>query len=236
MARPCTVCEHPDVEQINRQLVDLAGNTKRYRLIATERCLGFKSLERHEKGHLTDGLKRAVAKHAEIVTETAQLDVMASLGRMTERAEQMLTACHDWLQDPDDPTRYNLNPRTHEVSCVVEETVSEDGIPVRSGRRTERLNDLLRAAEAGTGLSIVKAEAKIADPRKLLLEAVAAMKPVVELIGKATGQIVEREAADYERRLKETVAIVLAAFDELPADLRERVRAKVLLELEAVRR
>lgn len=92
----------------------------------------------------------------------------------------MLDACDAWLRDPADPEKYTLTPRSTEV-----EIVWQDG----PRRRKAKLGELLEriAPLLPSGIELV--EAKVTDPRRLLLDAVATLKPVVELLGKASGQI-----------------------------------------------
>lgn len=192
--RPCTVCEHRQLEAINRALVDLSGNPNRFRLLSTKYGLGPKSLERHLKGHMTPGLQKAVAKHAELVEETTQLDVLARLGRLVVKAETMLDAADAWLRDPEDPSRYTLGPREHEVFVIWERLVEGPRGGLVTERKRERLSEILKrcAEKSPTAPSldeVTVVETKFADPRKLLLESVSTLKPVLELLGKAYGQI-----------------------------------------------
>lgn len=181
MARPCTVCNHPEREAIERALVD---TPKQFRLIASRFSLGPKSVERHANAHLTDGLKAAIKKHVRVEGETRDMDVIATLNRCADRAERMLDAAYRWLEDPARPGELNLNPRSHEVEVIYEE---HDG--QRLVKKSAKLSELLVKASTGTGLGIVKGEWKIADPRRLLLDAVTTLKPVAELLGKASGKL-----------------------------------------------
>lgn len=265
MARPCTVCAHPDLEAINRAIVDLAGNPKRFRLLAGQYGLGHKSLERHGRTHLTPGLARATVRHAELVEETRQLDVLACLGRAAEKGERMLEAIDTWLRDPVSG-RYNLDPRASEIQVIWQplgggprqkarlselleriERVTEDY--VRRADLLPALEDVAQgfrtpqeALEALGGPALprrqdVLLEAKVADPRKLLGEVATAFRPVLELIGKATGQIQQDEAdRKHAERLEALTRIVLQALnDDLPRDQSDRLRTRILLEMAAVR-
>lgn len=194
MARPCTICAHPKLKDINRMLVDSVGVSSRFRQIAGRFGVGFRAVERHATKHLTDGLKKAVVKHAELVEETTQLDVLARLGRLVVKAETMLDAADSWLRDPEDPTRYTLGPREHEVFVIWEREVELGGGRTRTERTRERLAEILkRCGEKSPSAprldEVMVVETKFADPRKLLLDAVSALKPVLELLGKAYGQI-----------------------------------------------
>lgn len=182
--RRCMTCDHRKRSEIDGRLGRIPETHESITKIAEE--FGFRpnTLRGHYMKHLPGALRVVAARHAELVKETNGLDVMASLGRCADKAERMLAAADAWLRDPNDPEKYNLNPRTHEVEIVYEERV--DKLTVR---KTARLSDLMRAVEEGLGVTVVKGEARTADPRKLLLDAVASLKPVVELIGKQTGQI-----------------------------------------------
>lgn len=195
MARPCTVCTHADLIEINRAIVDAP---KSFRAIGLRFGLNEKSLIRHATNHLTEGLRAAVAQHVRLAgetrdldekrktleTETRDMDVIATLNRCADRAERMLDAAYRWLEDPARPGELNLNPRSHEVEVIYEE---HDG--QRLVKKSAKLSELLVKAATGTGLGIVKAEWKIADPRRLLLDAVTTLKPVAELLGKASGKL-----------------------------------------------
>lgn len=198
MARPCMACEHPDLLEINRAIVDSVhekSQSKRFRIVGSRFGLDWQILKRHAANHLTDGLKRAVAKHAEIIEETRDLDVMASLGRAAQKLERFLDAADAWLRDPNDPTRYSLGPREHEVIVIWEREIDiGDGVSFTTERKKEPLTDILRRcgekSDMAPKLSEIRTvEVKHGDPRKLLLDAMTAGKPLLELLGKATGQI-----------------------------------------------
>ena len=55
MARRCTVCDHPQREEIDRQLV--CGGS--YRKIADQFSLSFGSISRHKDGHIPAALVKA---------------------------------------------------------------------------------------------------------------------------------------------------------------------------------
>ncbi len=57
MARPCTVCIHPDKETIDRELID--GSP--YRVVAHRHGIGPSSAFRHRRDHLTEVMAKALA-------------------------------------------------------------------------------------------------------------------------------------------------------------------------------
>lgn len=196
----CSICTHPKCNEINRALAGGDGDgatnaTVSVRGTALRFGVGIESLRRHSKNHLTDGFKKTIVKHAELVAETKDMDVLASLSRAAERLEKFLDAADAWLRDPNDPTRYNLGPRDHEVIVIWEREIDiGDGVRCITERKKEPLADILRRcgekSDTAPKLGEIRTvEVKHGDPRKLLLDAMTAGKPLLELLGKAMGQI-----------------------------------------------
>jgi len=180
--RPPAVEGHPQRDAILEALLTPGAN---YSEIQREFGISEKSLDTFRRKYVTAPMQAMLDRTVGAVPlETVQRDVMARLDNLVHKAEKMLAAADAWLEDPNAPGRYNLNPRTHEVDVVYERQVGD-----RTVRSTEKLGKLLADVEGKLGITVVRGETKTADPRKLLLEAVATLKPVVELIGKATGQI-----------------------------------------------
>lgn len=181
---PCLTCQHPKRAEIDARLARRAESGESISEIARSFGLSRDTVDRHGKIHLPGPLAVVAARHAELADETRELDVIATLNRCADRAERMLDAAYRWLEDPARPGELNLNPRSHEVEVIYEE---HDG--QRLVRKSAKLSELLVKAATGTGLGIVKGEWKIADPRRLLLDAVTTLKPVAELLGKASGKL-----------------------------------------------
>jgi len=59
----------------------------------------------------------------------------------------------------------------------------------RRVQKVRRLDELLLRVEAELGVSVVRWEVKSADPRVLLKDLAATMKPIAELLGKTRGEI-----------------------------------------------
>lgn len=181
---PCLTCQHPKRREIDARLARRAESGESISAIGRAYGLKRDALTNHETLHLPGPLAVVAARHAELREETESMDVIATLNRCADRADRMLAAADAWLRDPNDPDKYNLNPRTHEVEIVYEREVGD-----RTVRETRKLRDLMEAVESGLGVSVVRGETKVADPRKLLLDAVATLKPVAELLGKASGAL-----------------------------------------------
>jgi len=186
--RPPAIESHPRRDEILEALLTPGANSEQI-----QRTFGIsrKALETFRGKYVTAGTQAMLDRAAgPVPLAVAQQDVMARLDNLVHKAEKMLWAADAWLEDPNAPGRYNLNPRSHEVDVIYERKVGNLTV-----RRTEKLGKLLADVESKLGISVVRGETKTADPRKLLLEAVATLKPVVELIGKATGQIKPDPAA-----------------------------------------
>lgn len=196
MPRPCSVCTHPERSAIDKALV--AGTALRN--IAERYGTSATTLHRHKAEHLPATLARAKQRseeaHASALTEQIQAqeaqeqahgrDVMVELECCFERVNKLLDACDLWLQDPDEPSRYSLEPRADEISVIYVEKVGRTTL-----RRKAALSTLLeRLAVAGT--VIERVEGKHADPRYLLLKTASGLKGQVELLAKLMGQLDER--------------------------------------------
>lgn len=210
--RPPSVERHPKSAAILKAVLTPGANMAQ---IQREFGISRKALDTFKAKHVTPAMQEAVDTVAELqaANPVAARDVLAKLDLLVDRGYRMLTACDAWLEDPNAPGRYNLNPRTHEVDVVWEREIPIGDDRYRTERKTEKLSKLLCDVEAGLGITVVKGETKTADPRKLLLEAVATLKPVVELIGKATGQIRQDPVA--------TVNVLVTSPDWLA--MRERI-------------
>lgn len=191
--RPGTVSGHPRLDEIRRDLIEQSGDSKRFRNLAIKYGVNHLALRRYENDHLTPSVRKTIVKHAELVAETKDLDVLATLGGIAGQMTRYFDAADRWLQDPDDPTRYSLAPRETEVLVIWEEEIPKDsGDGFRTVKRKERLTDLLKRCglKGGPGVEeILMVELNTGNPRKLFLDGVTAGKPLYELLGKALGQI-----------------------------------------------
>lgn len=193
----CSICVHPDRGAIDRAIV--AGEP--FRRIAARCGASATSLRRHKDAHLVDVIQRAekqrngAIERAVVAREDRRdadaLDVHTELRRIFVHMHKLLAACDDWLTDPDDPTRYDLSPRSHELKVTYEEIDNTGDRPVVL-RRKKALSDLLAMIKKEQPtFSWVMVEHKTSDPRKLIVETANALRPSVELLAKLVGQLDE---------------------------------------------
>lgn len=129
-------------------------------------------------------VQEATARASRLPRMDLQVSQLERLDAVSAKLELMVDAIDRAFRDPDDPTRYNLDPRAREITVVVEEMVGE-----RRVQKVRKLDELLLRVEAGLNVSVVRWEVKSADPRVLLKDLAATIKPIAELLGKTRGEI-----------------------------------------------
>lgn len=134
MTRTCTVCASPDRAAIDKALIVA---TVPYRHIAARWKITTQALLRHKADHVTADILAAWQR--ERADNGAEL--AGELRGWMDRLTMLFDACHDWLLDPDNPARYDLGPRAHEVMCHYE-------APIEGPVRSELVAALVEAARA----------------------------------------------------------------------------------------
>jgi hypothetical protein len=189
MTRRCSVCDHPQRQEIDRALV---ASERSYREIAQQFFLSPDALVRHKADHL---LADIVAAWQRERADNGQ-ELAGELRGWMDALTKLLRACDEWLTDPHDPSRYDLAPRAHEVWCHYEAANGEG----RSVRKKERLSALLARVELA-GLrepySFVMVEQKSADPRKLIIETSKALEGHLRLLGEIVGKLQTQGTANF---------------------------------------
>lgn len=134
--------------------------------------------------HLPKSVREADARLSRLPRPDLQVSQLERLDAVASKLDLMVEAIDRALRDPEDPRRYNLDPRAREVTVVVEETVGQ-----RTVQKVRKLDDLLERIEQHLGVSVVRWEIKSADLRVLLKDLAATIKPIAELLGKTRGEI-----------------------------------------------
>lgn len=206
MPRTCTICNHKERAKIEAALVDGAS----FRHIASQFRVGYKSVERHKENCLTTTLAKATEAR-----EIVQGDnLLAELKRHALRLHLLSDACHEWLLDPANPTRYTLEPRSSEVNVIY---FKQDG--VKRERKKEKLSALLREVETGLGLGveIERGEYKHADPRELVLKTYDRIQGQIELVAKLIGELNDAPTVNFNVSLDKLQSLIIKALARFPA-------------------
>lgn len=170
---------HPQKEEIEKALIE--GWT--YREITAAYGVGKNRLSEYARGKFVEAL--AAGKKARKEWDGDR--IVNEIEEVMEKAKRMLDACDEWLQDPDAPGKYNLDPRGHEVEIVYYDTSStaEDEKPIRRRRPLQQVLDDI----AGAGRNPIEVKISQADPRKLILDSVNSLSRLLEVMGRVRGEI-----------------------------------------------
>lgn len=171
----------PDAADILDELLDPAANRA---AIARRLGVSVDTLDRFEKRYVPGPAREAVRRASRLPRPDLQVSQLERLDSVCAQLDMMREAIDRALRDPEDPTRYNLDPRAREVTVVFEEMVGE-----RRVQKVRKLDDLLERVEQKLGVSVVRWEVKSADLRVLLKDLAVAVKPISELLGKTRGEI-----------------------------------------------
>jgi DNA-binding TFAR19-related protein (PDSD5 family) len=101
------------------------------------------------------------------------------------RLQSMLDACDEWMRDPDDPHKYNLNPRDYEIEVIYEVESKKPTASSKTVRKKALLSKLLRQ----TGKDVVEVRYRIADPRLMLVNVADAVEKQLRLLSQIQGKI-----------------------------------------------
>jgi len=147
--------------------------------------------------------------------------ILEKLEKRHAMLEKLLDVCDRWLEDPADPTRYTLAPRTTEIAIHV-------GVNGRGQRTT--LAELLNRAEAAAGglpVTLVENGTKTADPRRLVRDTAETARGVLETLAKVAGLLKPEKVVEVNflqhpdwLAIEARFAVLRDARPELLAELR----------------
>ena len=175
MPRKCTACSHPQIDDINKEIVRLQS----YRDIAKRYGLTAASIYRHRCEHMADALFAAERLRQ-------GNGIREELERVYQHINRMLEACDTWLRDPDNPEKYSLEPRAEEIRVIYRE-IDEEGN--YGGKRTAWMSELILRLEDEKNYLVMSTETKRADPRKLIIDTVNSLKGQLELAAALMGDM-----------------------------------------------
>lgn len=179
MPQRCRLCDHPKRAEIDRAIVAKSIPSRR---MATQYGVDPKTITNHRNRHITAEVAKAVQRTGERRAD----DLLAELDRIRVFIDKLLTACDEWLTDANDPAKYDIGPRSSDL-WVTYYVAGPQGELVR---RKAKLSTLVDAVEARDEvLTVELIETRYADPRELVLKAVARLQAHVELLGRILGEI-----------------------------------------------
>lgn len=143
----------------------------------------------------------------ELVQKVAQKEGAAieQLKRLLDTLNRYLEACEECLTDPEDPSRFTLDPAPHDVSVIYTVLVGP-----RVMRRRAKLSHLLSLlpVEDADGAPITgsrSAEVHTADPRELILKTSAELRQLLDSALKWHTTLIQhqKEAALHDAIVRE---------------------------------
>lgn len=212
--------EHPQREVI---IQDIIKGNKSLRNIAKQYDMNVASVSRYLSEKLLDKAAKSLAAR----DEKHGTDFIAEALQQDERVQKLLDACDDYLRDPEDPSRYELGPRSWEID-IVYRTVEPDTDKMIT--RKESLQALLDKIDQA-GYQPWEVRMKQADPRKLLLEASNNLRATLELRAKLAGKLIENQTninVNLNQYWVQFKQIILDATEKAP-----EVRARIIQAMEA---
>jgi hypothetical protein len=225
MARPCSVCTHPALHQIDHALVTGVS----FRTIAAQHHVSVAALQRHKTAHIGQALAesapmppvpirqsqpiRDVAPMASIEpAQPGSLDLFAQMELCVGRVRLLMDACDAWLRDPEDGSRYTVEPRASEIRVVYDDygdCLDNEGRRPRRKRAT--LGHLLRHVEESSGGMVrpVSGETKYADPRELVIKTAGAIRDQLQLLVTVQERLYSVQQLErFERATLDAIATV----------------------------
>lgn len=150
-------------------------------------------------------------------------DALEDVGRSLERVKKLMDACDAWLQDPDQPDRYDLGLRASECTVLYEEE-DENGA---MRRKHALLSTLL--GRLGGQIGVVSAAPRSPDVRILLLKTAQELRQCV-----TAAVDLARALSDYQamEQFQQAILEEIAKTDaESARRIAERVRNCLVLQL-----
>lgn len=179
MGRKLRVDTHPKRSAIIKAII----KGEPYRRIARTYGLSENAVGRY----LREKLATKMAKAKEVQNDLDGSMVLAEIEKIMVRMRMLYDACHEYLLDPDDKTRYELGPRAWEI--VV--TYLDGDIKTPKKRNLQLLlDDMNKNGDEPERRKLwLEVKYKHADPRKLIIETAATMTKHLELMARICGEL-----------------------------------------------
>jgi hypothetical protein len=198
MAGKCTVCAHAQSAEINKLLVA----NRSYRVIAGQFGVAFSSLQRHVTkcvAEQLDAAREAQVLERAVITENAVKDVW-------EKIRMQIDLAHEWLLDPNDRTKYTLDPRADNVQVVYYDVKNKDPETGKAKRMHGDLQELLYRLDK-EGYDVDKVKLPKVDYTRLMLDAADKGARFLELLGKLRGEFVKAQKNPMDADTKEDLIL-----------------------------
>ena len=207
-----------------KKVVEAIVEGKPKRTIATRSGVHASSVQRY-KHEVVPKIAAEAMAFRRLDTGEAILDY---LNTVKTRVEKLYNACDKWLEDPDHPGTYTLDPRANEIQVIYQTIDPDTSQPIR---KRAQLDDLLRRIDQD-GYQPWHNEFKVKDPRELILHTAKELRGFAELVAHILGEYKEGEQVTVqmvvlqftgaiEKALKKQPkawAAVKKAIGELPRD------------------
>ena len=210
-----------------KEVIDMIASGATYTAIARKIGCSVSSA----KGYVFRNLMPLVCRDLTKREEEGARKILARVERIAGRCEKMSDALDLWLTDPDNPDRYTMDPRTDELKCICTlQGTDSRGKPI-SRTATIPLDELMSQLEFTEyrGLSVIPEHLvwKNTDPRKLMLDTARALKELLELLAKITGELKESVDVhvDVRTQLSSIVQVINAELEDEPEKKQRIVEA-----------
>lgn len=210
-----------------KEVIDMIASGATYTAIAKKLGCSVSSAQ----GYIFRNLMPLVCRDLTKREEEGARKILARVERIAGRCEKMSDALDLWLTDPDNPERYTMDPRTDELKCICTlQGTDSKGKPI-SRTATIPLNELMSQLEFTEyrGLSVIPEHLvwKNTDPRKLMLDTARALKELLELLAKITGELKESVDVhvDVRTQLSSIVQVINAELEDEPEKKQRIVEA-----------
>ena len=216
--RQWTVEQAEDRDAIISALID---GKKSLRYIARQYDIDPACLSRYLSERLGE-------KAAMVRAEQGKAEGQAILDRLETvraRMEKLYDACDEYLQDPEDPSKYDLSPRALEI--VVSYRTVDDANPNKLVTKKATMQQLIDICfEHGYETTLIRTGS--VDPRRLIIDTHNALCKELELMAKIEGAIkdtvVNVTFNQYWAKFKQ---VIFRATEGAP-----EVRARIVAEME----
>ncbi len=183
------------------------------RSIALRFEVNYHAARRHFHNHVPENLTKVAEKRD---LENAQ-KVMDRLVERTTEVEKLLAACDEYLQDPDDPSKYFLGPRAENIEVIYLEEIFDGDPAGREPGASYRQKALLSQLLDRTGKMVIGTHWKHADPRKLILEAARTLEGVLLTLSKIAGYVKPADKiTNVQVNIMAMLPNVMATLDKFP--------------------